>query len=242
MAVAGSRTDVLYAGGYIGSAGAVARSTDRGLSWQQTAAAPAETVFGLAVDPADADRVFAATSGGAYRSSDAGASWTRVSSERGSRAVAFHPGAPDTIVIGGSAGVWVSRDRGQNWQAMSDGLAGQSVTCLAFAVDDAVRLYAGTARGAAYRFSFATGVAEGARGERPIDRPGLPTFVRGSLVLPCSPGISGLALFSAVGLRVMELHDGANDVRCLSPGVYFIGETGAAGRTGFAVQKVVIQP
>ncbi|MFO7675325.1 MAG: hypothetical protein R6X12_03295 [bacterium] len=241
LAGAGAQSDIIYAGGYIATAGAVARSTNRGASWLETAAAPADTVFGLAVDPFDADRVFAATSGGVYRTTDGGAGWTRVSTERGLRAVAFYPGGPDTVLAGGDNGVLVSRDRGQSWQAMSEGLAGQSVTCLAFTATDAVRLYAGTARGAAYRYSFPTGVAGPGSGRGRADRAGFPAIVRGVLRIgDRGPGTGDRAeLLDISGRKMMDLAPGENDVRHLSPGVYFVravgGEPPAAG-----CQKVVV--
>ncbi len=43
------------------------------------------------------------------------------------------------------------------------------------------------------------------------------------------------ALLDISGRKVMELRPGANDVRCLSPGVYFVGETQAR-----AIHKVVV--
>jgi hypothetical protein len=223
----------------------VARSTNRGESWLQTATAPADTVFGLAIDPLDANRVFVATPGGVYHTSDGGTGWTRVCAERGLRAVAFYPGAPDTILAGGDNGVWISRDRGQNWQAMSEGLAGQSVTCLAFTATDAVRLYAGTARGAAYVHSFSTGAEEAAGERQAAGRRGPPTIARGVLFLgavpdPARPGKPGTCLspvlLDVTGRQVMELQPGENSIRHLSPGVYFVLMQGpGAGETAHRV-------
>ncbi|OYD16230.1 hypothetical protein CH330_03475 [candidate division WOR-3 bacterium JGI_Cruoil_03_51_56] len=76
------------------------------------------------------------------------------------------------------------------------------------------------------------GIEETMNEERPtMNR--LPTIVRGVLHLgaglghnPNSPGGIGLCpapcLLDAAGRKVMELHLGANDIRHLSPGVYFV--------------------
>jgi len=86
--------------------------------------------------------------------------------------------------------------------------------------------------------------------------------VRGSLVLsrePSSPGLRSpspsdgegrgedagsrqpVVLLDAAGRKVMELRPGANDVRHLSPGVYFVREgPSAVGHQPSAVQKVVV--
>jgi hypothetical protein len=79
------------------------------------------------------------------------------------------------------------------------------------------------------------------------------TVVRGVLVLgavgsrqktayraaPSDGGRCG-QLLDAAGRRVMELHVGANDVRALAPGVYFVREPTVLGGKTSAVRKVVI--
>jgi hypothetical protein len=50
----------------------------------------------------------------------------------------------------------------------------------------------------------------------------------------------GAELLDAAGRKVLALKAGANDVRGLAPGVYFIREPSAAGGERLAVQKVVI--
>jgi len=66
----------------------------------------------------------------------------------------------------------------------------------------------------------------------------LPTVVRNVLFLPGASSHRPQAtsrLLSAVGRHVMVLRPGANDVRGLPPGVYFVRETGAR-----AIRKVVV--
>jgi photosystem II stability/assembly factor-like uncharacterized protein len=122
--------------------GYVYRSDNRGLSWARTAfskisgADPnnAYRAFGkkLAVDPTNADVVYAATaSGGVFVSSDAGASWIHISAIAASSAIAgVYPGhaiafdANSRIVNGKTQGIYVasygtgvyhSTDGGSTW-------------------------------------------------------------------------------------------------------------------------------
>jgi hypothetical protein len=84
-----------------------------------------------------------------------------------------------------------------------------------------------------------------------------PTVVRGVLVLggngdspseredarysPHFPDMSRAALLDISGRKVMHLRSGANDVRALAPGVYFVrGPETDDGRPGAAVTKVVV--
>jgi len=84
------------------------------------------------------------------------------------------------------------------------------------------------------------GVAE----EEPaiIWRPGQALIVRGVLFLPGDqgPGTGDrTALLDVTGRRVMSLQPGANDVRALAPGVYFVREAQAQAQAQ-AVRKIVL--
>jgi hypothetical protein len=67
-----------------------------------------------------------------------------------------------------------------------------------------------------------------------------PTIARGVLFLD-SPG-TGTALRTLLdteGRQVMTLHSGANDVRALAPGVYFV-RTASGCQSSAICQKVVV--
>ncbi len=69
------------------------------------------------------------------------------------------------------------------------------------------------------------------------------TVVRGVLFLPPAvlSGLSTSCLLDISGRKVMNLHAGANDVRGLAPGVYFVREQPeAASQKSQAVRKVVL--
>jgi photosystem II stability/assembly factor-like uncharacterized protein len=95
------RPEVLFLGngdGPPGTVGAVARSTDGGVTWREESmpGRANSTVWTFAVHPADAALVYAASvSGEVYRSADGGAAWEKLPREFGEiRALAWAP-SPD---------------------------------------------------------------------------------------------------------------------------------------------------
>ena len=74
--------------------------------------------------------------------------------------------------------------------------------------------------------------------------PGLPpqTVVRNVLFLPEAVGLKSQAasLMDATGRKVLDLKRGANDVRALAPGVYFVREASGLNPAASSVRKVVL--
>jgi hypothetical protein len=71
----------------------------------------------------------------------------------------------------------------------------------------------------------------------------MPTVIRGVLFLPGDRGPETgdrSALMDVSGRKVMDLHAGANDVRALAPGVYFLRQASGVIRDAPSVTKVVI--
>jgi hypothetical protein len=89
-----------------------------------------------------------------------------------------------------------------------------------------------------------TGINEQAEGRRVRAEPGIPTIVGGTLRLgqngdrPSSGGTVPV-LLDITGRKVMDLQPGANDIRHLTPGIYFVRPAESGARS--AVTKVVIQ-
>jgi len=70
-----------------------------------------------------------------------------------------------------------------------------------------------------------------------------PTIVRGVLFLPdarVGSRKSRMELLDVAGRKVLDLHPGANDVRALAPGVYFVRQASGVERCASSVTKVVI--
>jgi photosystem II stability/assembly factor-like uncharacterized protein len=108
------------------------KSTDAGDTWKEITRAkglPAGTVgiIGVAVSPADANRVWAiveAADGGVFRSEDAGQTWAKVNEDRNLRQRAWYytriyagPKSPDEVYVVNVA-LWRSGDGGKSFQTI----------------------------------------------------------------------------------------------------------------------------
>jgi YVTN family beta-propeller protein len=107
------------------------------------------------------------------------------------------------------------------------------------------RVYVANYRGSSIsvlRDSGGVGIEESFKPRASSSKPA-PTLVRGMLFLAERPSSSASTswLLDISGREVMELRSGANDVRALAPGVYFIREgLGTRGEGLGKTQKVVV--
>lgn len=157
VAVAPSDPNVLYVASGEGlqrpdlSVGnGVYKSTDGGNSWTNTGLREALQIGGLAIDPRDPNRVFAAVLGhpygpnaerGVYRSANGGKSWERVlfrDENTGAIQVTIDPNNPAVVYAdlwesrlapwengqwqGEGSGLWKSTDGGNTWRQLTKGL------------------------------------------------------------------------------------------------------------------------
>jgi photosystem II stability/assembly factor-like uncharacterized protein len=133
---------------YIGTHGSgVYRSNNGGLNWSP-AGLGGQTILSLAVDPADANLVYAATeiSGSLWVSTDGGKSWNNIFLPVFFYSVFTSPTESGVVYAGTSSGVF--RYQSGNWVEM--GLSNQIVTVItAHPVKPGV-FYAGTTSGAYY--------------------------------------------------------------------------------------------
>ncbi len=89
----------------------------------------------------------------------------------------------------------------------------------------------------------AAGTADSRRPSKAGWQPG-PTVVRDMLFLPYASDIkrdASCVMLDIAGRKVMDLIPGENDVRYLSPGVYFVRRASSIERQALSVHKVVIQ-
>ncbi len=102
----------------VGTSEGVYRSTNQGASWAPSnSGLIASIVEKLAVDPHRPGTLFAALagSGGLHKSSDAGASWSRVTGLSGVRDVAFDPKTLSLLYAATDSGIVRSQDAGSTW-------------------------------------------------------------------------------------------------------------------------------
>lgn len=103
---------------------------------EQPAGAAGSPILALTADPATPTRVLYGTAGGdVYRSSDAGATFSRVASGlgHGVDVLAFDPIEPTHVLAGTKgAGIWRSEDSGGTWHSLDHG--SETVRSLAFSL------------------------------------------------------------------------------------------------------------
>ena len=136
---------------YVGAGSQVFVRTTPGGNLAATAGAfPGGTVFGLAVDPADENHVFAIGNASVFESVDGGGNWTNISGDITSdgagtfRAIAYIPSATgDRLVVGTNFGVLVSIPGSNTWSQLGTGLPNAPVWDLDYDATDDV-LVAGT--------------------------------------------------------------------------------------------------
>jgi photosystem II stability/assembly factor-like uncharacterized protein len=158
IAIAPSDPNVIYVGSGEGlqrpdlsTGDGIYKSTDGGAHWSHLGLRDGQQIPAVIVDPRDPNRVFAAVLGhpygpnlerGVFRSTDGGASWTKVlykDENTGAFDVVFDPADPNTLYavlwagrqapweIGGSfngpgSGLFKSTDGGTTWRQLARGL------------------------------------------------------------------------------------------------------------------------
>ncbi|MER5890670.1 S8 family serine peptidase [Streptomyces sp. NPDC001941] len=102
----------------------VERSGDAGATWEEKGASSG-TVLGLAVHPADPDRVYVAYANrdgtGLFRTEDGGAHWKNLLHDTYSTAVAGDPRDPERLWLGTADGLYRSDDGGENLTKVTEG-------------------------------------------------------------------------------------------------------------------------
>ena len=205
-----------------------------GSTWQSNPASGySGTPYSLAVCPFNGNLIAAAGSGGLYSSSDAGSTWTKVTSAFGITNDLIESTLFNGLLVATSTdGVWLW----ENWTGapvqVGTDLGYSNVKCLA---ESDEYLYAGTSGCAVWRSYNATGI-----GEQPWDpqvnftlsvspNPIIGGLASAAFSLPAAQQVT-LTIFDITGRQVMIasegiMSEGANqvdfDTSSLSPGVYF---------------------
>jgi photosystem II stability/assembly factor-like uncharacterized protein len=103
----------------------IMKTTDGGITWSPTGLSyeqnQLEIVQRVVLNPGDPAIVLAATRGGIYRSTDAGATFSLVSTVH-CYDFAFKPDDVNTVYSGGDKDILVSTDAGATWAVLADGI------------------------------------------------------------------------------------------------------------------------
>jgi photosystem II stability/assembly factor-like uncharacterized protein len=231
VAFSPSEAGRVLVGGDSAGASFVVMTRDTGRTWQRVGTGLSGTVHCLRFRPSGGNELYCGTSAGAFQSTDTGLSWQYRGLAHANALVYAYVGGW-RVLAGTDSGVYLRE--GGSWIEWSSGLLSSAVT--AMDVDQPnYRLLAGTRTAGLFRGWAPPGVSE-EPGQTPPSQGSAPTVVRGVLFLSSLLAPDCL-LFSADGRRVMTLRPGANDVRALTPGVYFVQQAPAQAQ---AVHKVVV--
>jgi hypothetical protein len=197
LTVEPTNSNVVYAGGN----GGLFKSTDAGTSWTSSSVGISGIVYDIKVNPLNVNLVYAGSTDGVFKSTNAGLGWTDTGCDS-VNVLLVNPVHPDTVYAGTGYGVYLSTNAGGTWTAMNAGLANLKVKALAR--NPGVYLFCGTSA-AAYRWSLAVGVEEGAVSVAPIlDLRVYPNPCRGMTMLSIGIRAEGLGLkiYDATGRLV----------------------------------------
>jgi hypothetical protein len=226
-------------------------STDLGQTWTESHSGLAGSVAAIATIPRSPSTLYCGTTQGLYKSTDAGAGWTRQGSMTVVRAVVVDTLDTDIAYAGTASGVYVTTDAGASWSPFSDGLMNTDVITLALRPGPNGLLFAGTDGGGLFRTAPLLGIRSDGVGMGLADErlSFSPNPCRHFASLRLGPGFAGnfrVSLFDAAGRNVAHLESGAEpgasdlvlDVGRLPEGVYMAKLT--SGRLT-ATRKLVVQ-
>jgi photosystem II stability/assembly factor-like uncharacterized protein len=111
--------------------GDVFRSDDGGNTWRALPGMHNKSVRALSLSASDPDVLVAGALDGVYRTSDGGASWSKISPERHAEiknieSVAVDPRSPNVVYAGTWHLAWKTDDAGANWRPIRKGMIDDS--------------------------------------------------------------------------------------------------------------------
>jgi PKD repeat protein len=126
-------------------------STDGGETWEQWSNGMGNKTVGRMIQhPMDSEIIYAATSGGIYKTIDAGENWALVFN--GShKDIVFKPNDPSVLYAAGNGNFYKSSDDGENWQQITNGIPSGSRSVIAVTAADPDYVYCLLSNGDSYK-------------------------------------------------------------------------------------------
>ncbi len=155
LAVDKSNSNVVYAGGYNGR---LFKTTNGGVTWFSSATGLSGSVYDIKIGSTKANTVYAGTSSGVFKSTNAGASWTNTGLSASVNAVLINPSNENEIYAATSNGIYKSTTGGGGWTLMNTGLLNTNTTSLGIYPNN--WLFCGTNGTGMYRWNIQVGAEE----------------------------------------------------------------------------------
>jgi len=141
LAIDRSNSNFVYAGGYNG---ALYKSTDAGNTWALSSTGLSGTVYDFAIGSTKANTIYAGTSSGVFKSTNAGGNWTNTGCTN-VYDVLIDPAKENEVYAATYSGVYKSTTGGGGWTAMNTGLPVTNTTSLGINTNN--YLFVGTTGG-----------------------------------------------------------------------------------------------
>jgi len=155
IAIDRTNSNVVYAGGYNGY---LFKTTNGGVNWFLSNSGISGTVYDIKIGSTKANTLYAGTSSGVFKSTNAGANWTNTGLSANVQAVLINPSNENEIYAATSNGIYKSTNGGGGWTLMNTGLLNTNTTSLGIYPNN--WLFCGTSGAGMYRWSLQVGTEE----------------------------------------------------------------------------------
>lgn len=135
-------TQTLYA---LVQGNGLVKSTNGGGSWSSINSGLPSNVLNLAIDPVNAQTLYAGTSGSLFKSTDGGNSWQPLNGAWASMSLAID--SSSTVYAGTNNGVFKSTDGGASWSNTTSGQTNRYIRTVAIDPNDNRTIYAAAGTG-----------------------------------------------------------------------------------------------
>jgi hypothetical protein len=149
-----SNSNIVYAGGYNG---ALYKSTNAGNTWFLSNTGLSGDVNDIAIGSTKANTIYAGSSSGVFKSTNAGAIWAYTGCT-GVNALLINPTNENEIYAATNTGAYKSTTGGGSWTAMNSGLTNFNTTSLGIYPNN--YLFVGTNGTSMYRWNIMVGAKE----------------------------------------------------------------------------------
>ena len=155
LAVDRNNSNVVYAGGYNAY---LFKTTNAGVNWFASNTGISGTVYDIKISPTNSNILYAGTSSGVFKSTNAGANWTNTGLSANVQAVLINPSNENEIYAATTAGIYKSTSGGGGWTLMNTGLLNTNTTSLGIYPNN--WLFCGTNGAGMYRWNIQVGAEE----------------------------------------------------------------------------------